>query len=200
MLGNIAKARISITGTRPLLWHAFTPSSIPLERQEKSGVAGNDPEEWKKTVLYDTQSRQLYIPATYVFACIRDGSKYTKKGRASYQTMVTATLTVQEEQIFIDHCTLPDIPSVDVNLPVYLDIRGVRNPATRGVNVRYRIACRPGWSCSFHLIWDKSIVPVKVMESILHDAGLLVGIGNGRNIGMGRFEVSQFEASETSEE
>lgn len=193
MIGNIAKAFVQIEGTRPLLWHAFTPDTIPLERQEKAGVPGNNPDEWQKTVLYHPDTRQLYIPGAYVFACIREGSKYTRKGRGSYQAMIVATLLVQEEVIYIDERYLPDHLSTDPNETVYLDVRGVRNPATKGVNVRYRIACRPGWVCSFHLTWDKSLVGKDVLEAILLDAGRFVGIGNGRNIGMGRFLVNALE-------
>lgn len=44
-MGNILNATVSIKGIRPLLWHAFGPDAIPLEKREKTGVAGNDPEE-----------------------------------------------------------------------------------------------------------------------------------------------------------
>ena len=193
MAGNVAEAFVQIEGTRPLLWHAFTSDTIPLERQEKAGVPGNNPDEWQKTVLYHPDTRQLYIPGTYVFACIREGSKYTRKGRGSYQAMIVATLLVQEEIIFIDDRYLPDSLSADANEAVYLDVRGVRNPATKGVNVRYRVACRSGWTCSFHLAWDKSLVGKDVLGAVLLDAGRFVGIGNGRNIGMGRFQINALE-------
>jgi hypothetical protein len=176
-----------------LLWHAFTPDAIPLERQEKSGVPGNVPTEWQKTVLFDPDTRLLYIPGTYVFSCIKEGGKYIRKGRSNYQTMVTATLLVLEDVIHIDDRYLPETPVADPDQPVYLDIRGVRNPSTRGVNVRYRIACRSGWSCTFHLCWDRSIVAKDLMEAILMDAGRFAGIGSGRAIGMGRFQVNTFE-------
>lgn len=193
MIGNVGDAFVQIEGTRPLLWHAFTPDTIPLERQEKTGVPGNNPDEWQKTVLFRPNDRQLYIPGTYVFACVREGSKYIRKGRGSYQSMVVATLLVQESIILVDDRHLPITLTTDPTQPVYLDVRGVRNPVTKGVNVRYRVACNPGWTCSFHLTWDKSLVGKDVLESILLDAGRFVGIGNGRNIGMGRFVVRQID-------
>ncbi|RYF33251.1 MAG: hypothetical protein EOO38_30315, partial [Cytophagaceae bacterium] len=50
-MSNITSTIVHVIGTRPLLWHAFTDAAIPLEKQERTGVAGNDTEEWKKTVL-----------------------------------------------------------------------------------------------------------------------------------------------------
>jgi len=192
MANNVSQASIKIEGTRPLIWHAFKPESIPLERREKTGVAGNDPEEWKKTVLFNPETRQLYILSTYVFAAIRDGSKYTKKGRGTYQPMVTATLVIEEEIIYMDNLSLPLEPPTNTQEPVYIDIRGVRNPVTKGVNVRYRVACKAGWTCGFHLIWDNTIVPNNIMQACIIDAGRFAGIGNGRGIGMGRFKLTEF--------
>jgi CRISPR/Cas system endoribonuclease Cas6 (RAMP superfamily) len=71
-------------------------------------------------------------------------------------------------------------------------VRGVRNPSTKARNVRYRVAASKGWTCTFHLLWDKTIVSRAEMETVLIDSGKLVGIGNGRGIGMGRFEVAEF--------
>lgn len=79
-IGNIITARVAIQGTRTLLWHRFGIDSIPLEKQEKSGVAGNDPEEWRKTVLMSSD-RQLYLLNSYIFRCLRDAAPYIKRGK-----------------------------------------------------------------------------------------------------------------------
>ena len=75
-MGNILTAQITIEGTRPLLWHAFTPEAIPIGKRERTGTAGNDPAEWRRTVLA-TPTGQLYLKHTYVFGCLRDGAKFT---------------------------------------------------------------------------------------------------------------------------
>jgi CRISPR/Cas system endoribonuclease Cas6 (RAMP superfamily) len=38
------------------------------------------------------------------------------------------------------------------------------------------------------------VVATNTVRAILNDAGKLVGIGNGRTIGMGRFDIIQFES------
>ncbi|HXI14762.1 MAG TPA: hypothetical protein VNM48_00225, partial [Chloroflexota bacterium] len=145
-MGNILYAKVLIRGTRPLLFHKFGPDALPLEKGERTGVAGNDPEEWRKTVLA-TSEGQLYVDPSYIFGCVRDGSRNIKKGRGSIMPMVASTLQVLEDRVLIDRY-LPDglvtAPPLDPEAPVYLDVRGVRNPASKARNVRYRVAASAG--------------------------------------------------------
>ena len=190
-MGNIYKAEVHICGIRPILWHHFGPDALPLEKQERTGVAGNDPEEWKKTVLM-TKDRQLYLEPSYVFGCLRDAAKYTKKGKGSIQVALCASLQIEDDRILMYRDSQPllvpnePIPT-DAEESVYLDIRSVRNPSTKARNVRYRIAASTGWEAAFHLLWDKTIVSKPEMEAVLRDAGQLAGLADGRSIGYGRF-------------
>lgn len=200
-MGNIVKATVTIQGTRPILWHWFGPDAIPLEKIEKSGVAGNDPEEWKRSVLY-TPEGQLYVEPTYVFGCLRDGAKYIKRSRASVQKLVAATLQVLDNMVLFDRFIpgfdgkLPVKLPTDPTLPVYLDIRSSVNPNTKSRNVRYRVAAGIGWKTAFTVIWDKTVVSTGEMQSIFIQSGQLVGLADGRNIGFGRFDVLKVEVSE----
>lgn len=206
-MSNILTASVSIRGVRPLLWHAFGPSALPLEKQERTGVAGNDPEEWRKTCLV-TKSGQLYLPPTYIFGCLRDAARNTKKGRGSIQTLVASTLQIIDDKILIDRhwsgypnghdfdVKSATPPPNDVDSPVFLDICGVRNPSTKARNVRYRIGASTGWTTTFNLRWDKTIVSRSQMEAVCIDAGNLCGLGDGRGVGYGRFEIIDFKASD----
>jgi len=185
-------AKVEICGTRPLLQRTFGPEALPLEKTERSGVAGNDPQEWRRTMLVDA-NRQLYIPPTYVFAMMRDAAKHTRSGRGSLQSRVAATLQVMDPKIPLDRF-LPKNgdPTTDDTQPVYIDVSGVRNPATKARNVRYRLAASAGWRASFTLLWDKTIVTREQLRAILNDGGVLVGLGDGRTVGYGRFVVERF--------
>lgn len=206
-MGNMITASVTVKGTRPLLWHHFGPDALPLEKQERTGVAGHDPEEWRKTCLA-TKDGQLYIPPTYIFATLRDGARYTKKGKGSIQKSVVATLQVTSDRVLIDrhfpgfpnghsfNLATVEPPPTDSELPVYMDVQSVRNPSTKARNIRYRIAASIGWLCSFNLIWDKTIVSRGEIESVINDAGKLCGLGDGRSIGLGRFVVEQFQVSQ----
>ena len=192
-MAKIAKATVEIRGIRPLLWHHFGPEILSAERQERSGSKGNDPQEWKASVL-TTSGRHLYLPPDYAFGCIRDAARYSKKGRLTLRDSVAATLRILDDKVLVDR-KLPKEPiPIEPTAPVYLDIRCVKNPNTKGRNVRYRIAASPGWSASFQITWDPTIVSRDEMQKILHDAGQLIGIGDGRAIGFGRFEVMSFKS------
>jgi hypothetical protein len=195
-MSNMISAHFKIRGTRHLLWNAFTPEAIPLQKQEKSGVAGNNPEEWRKTVLM-TDQRQLYLEPTYIFGCLRDGARYTKKGRGSLQPLLTATLQIADSRVLVDRF-LPEEGQLtsDPQQPVYLDVRSARNPATRARNVRYRVAASPGWIIICRIEWDKTIISRDEMKAVIIDAGRLVGIGDGRGIGFGRFTMEDFTVTE----
>lgn len=187
---NIVNAEVKINGIRAILWHRFSLDTLPLEKKERTGVAGNDPEEWKFTVLR-TNENQLYIEPSYIFACLRDGAKYTKKGRSSLQPLIAATLQVLDDKILLDRY-LPENITTNPNEPVYLDIRSVKNPVTRARNIRYRVCSSPGWNAKFNIAWDKTIISKAEMEAIVLDAGMYSGLGDARNIGFGRFKLEEF--------
>ncbi len=196
-MSNIVRARVTVRGTRPLLQHAFGPESIALEKGEKTGVAGNDPEEWRKTCMVNADG-QLFIRGSYVFGCLRKAAVHTKKGRGSIQPLVAATLQVEEETIFLNR-RMPKEgdPPNNIKGPtgteVYIDVCGVRNPTTKARNIRYRLAASAGWECSFTLRWDKTLVPREQMKAVLNDAGTLAGLADGVNVGYGKFTVLSYE-------
>lgn len=194
---GLLKAQVTIEGTRPILFHAFSLDSIPLEKKERSGTAGNEPNEWKRSVLVVPETNQLYVEPTYIFGCIRDGGKQLKSGKGTFQSKVSSTLMVLNEIVLIDRYLPPEKElTQDKKAPVYLDVRSIKNPSTRARNIRYRIAASPGWKASFEIEWEGTIVSREQMKAILNDAGRFAGLGDGRSIGFGRFVIDKFKVSE----
>ena len=189
----IAYAEVSIRGTRPLLWHRFGIEALSPDRKTKRGVAGNNPEEWRKTIL-QTSTGQLYLEPSYIFGCLRDGAKHTPVGRSSLQPKIVSTLRIRDNQILIDRWVPKGGPPLQQeDKPVYIDVRGVRNPTTKGRNIRYRLAASIGWKARFGILWDDTIIAVEQMKAVINDAGPLQGLGDGRRIGFGRFELESFD-------
>jgi len=197
---NYLRGKVTIRGTRPLLWHVFGPESIPLERKEKSGVAGNSPDEWRQTYTADTDGH-LYLRGDYAFSTLVQAAKYTKVRRGSIQKNMQATLQILDDVIYVNRYMPPNLDDLtrDPTAAIYLDVRSVKNPSTNARNVRYRVASCPGWEATFNILWNKTIVSQNEMANVLEDAGLLVGIGDGRAIGMGRFEVVDFVVQDGNE-
>ena len=186
-------ARVKIRGVRPFLYHIARPEAISLERKVKTGKAGNDPEEWKRT-FNATLDGQLYTTLSQIFGTIRDGARFTPKGRGSAQNDVISVLQIETDVALVNRW-MPQELTEDPAQPVYLDIRMVRNPQTKGLNVRYRLGMSKGWETEFVVGWDNTVVGDDTMKSVLTDAGQKCGLGDGRRIGMGRFEVVSFETT-----
>lgn len=186
---NILNAEVTIKGVRPMLINHFNFEILSPEKKEKTGVAGNDPMEWKRSVL-KTMDNQLYLEPQCVFACLRDGGKLIREGRGSIQGKLVATLQVLGDKILLTNRYLPEnFTNTTADDPVYLDCRAVKNPSTKGRNLRYRVAANTGWLITFNIIWDVTIVSRTQMQSLIIDAGKFVGIGDGRNIGFGKFDL-----------
>jgi hypothetical protein len=135
----ILTSNVRIRGIRPLLYHCFTSETISLEKKEKTGVAGNDPEEWRRTYTA-TLEGQLYLNPTHIFGCLRDAARYTKLGRGSIQTLLTATLQIMNDKILLNRfVTECEEVTRDPSQNVYIDIQSVRNV---NVNINmYTFAC-----------------------------------------------------------
>lgn len=133
---------------------------------------------------------------------MKNAAVYTKSGRGSIQNALCSTLVILSDNILIERFIpgfnghLPDEMPEDFTLPVYLDVRSSVNPTTKGRNIRYRVAMSPGYELNFRVQWDKTIISRNQMEAVCIDAGKLVGIGSGRKIGMGRFDVKTFQIIE----
>lgn len=197
-MSNMLSDAIEIQGTRPLLFNRFGPNSIPLVKAERTGVAGNDPEEWKRRCCWNEQ-RQLYLEAPAVFAAIRDGGRFTKKGRRTLQTEIVATLQVDEDVVLIDRFLPEGEVPTDPMAPVWV-VRGVKMKARGSWNVRYRLAASKGWRTAFHVVWDKTILSRNELQASCIDTGRYVGIGDGRTIGFGRFDVIRFEVQDAQKQ
>lgn len=198
-MSNLLIANVKFRGTKPLLYHCFTEEAIPLVKKEKNGVAGNNPDEWRTTYTV-TEKGQFYLKPDYIFSSLRNGAKYTTKGRGTIQSKVAATLQVKDEIILLNRLLKdPDSIERDSTKPVYLDVSPVRISATKGRHLRYRVALSAGWEGQFNIIWNKTIVSRSEMERVCIDAGELEGLGDGRTIGFGRFEILKFSVSEYRE-
>ena len=213
-MSNILAAKISIKGTRLHIQHRFTPDALPLEKQERTGVAGNDPEEWKRTCILNKNRAMVVLPQMIfgMFCANRDGAaRHVKNGRGNAVKAFASTLQVLEDSILLTRngspIVLPDEPERILEGAPYSEmpdsafilISAVVNPGTKARNVRYRVSCKPGWECSFALLFDKTIVSRQMLEQGIQAASKLVGLSNSRAIGHGRFRVQSLEFVDDAE-
>lgn len=107
----------------PSLW----PRCNSTGAEGKSGRAGNEPEEWRRTVLVTNQG-QLYVQPAYIFGCARVGAKFTTRKRGTLQPLVAGTLQILDDRILIDRWLPKGKPPVGSEKdPLYLDAPPVVN-------------------------------------------------------------------------
>lgn len=187
-----------VIGTSPFLYHKFSVETFSNKRKPKSGSAGNDSEEWRETVW--VEGKNLYIPGYYFFSAIFGGGSYVKSGRGTIAKKIAGCLIIESEKCFVNR-TLPDeiqnlvtdeLPR-DTSQPVYLDIRGVKNPTTKGRNIRYRLAMSKGWETQVEGYWDETVLSMENVKQAIESAGKFLGVGDARLIGNGRFDIEFFK-------
>ena len=189
----LTKAQITIIGTKPILFCTFPVDTLSSSKSKEGGT-GSNKEEWKKTVLM-MPNRQLYVNSSYIIKSITEGAKLIKEGRGSISKKVGASLTGADDKILITNRFVPEedkLTSLDQD-DVYIDMRSVVNPMTKGRNIRYRIAAKAGWELTTTLIWHPRLASSDQIKESAINAGLMEGIGDGRKIGFGRFEVKEFK-------
>jgi hypothetical protein len=186
-------ATIRIQGIKPLLFHTFPLDTLDAGKAKK-GTTGNNNEEWHNTVLMD-EDRKLYVYGSYLRGCIVSGGKHIKVGKGNISKKVGASLEIVGERIYLDDLKVPadkDLTRLTTD-PVYLDVRSVVNPMTKGRNLRYRIAAKEGWTLSATISWNDYIVSKENMKQCVENGGLFDGIGDGRAIGFGKFNLVDFK-------
>lgn len=192
------RADVEIIGTRPILFNCFSPECIPLERKEKNGVAGNNPEEWKGTYK-TTDEGLLYVEGSYIHRCLINAAKFTKRG---LQSKLSATLETLSDKLIFENRKVPDPNTIttDPTKDIYIDIRSVKMSKTSARHIRYRLATASGWKTAFTISWESTLINKELLESVCHDAGQFVGIGDNRSNGFGRFEVISFKSYQIREQ
>ena len=76
---SIICANVKISGTRPLLFNRFTEEAIPITKQEKWGVPGNNPQEWKKLFKQHHKDNFIWIPFIFSLVYAQEENLYPKE-------------------------------------------------------------------------------------------------------------------------
>lgn len=193
------KALVTIQGKKPLLFHKFNINVITDTKKPKEGSAGNSPSEWKDTVF--CHGLDLYLPDAYFFSTFVGGGKYVKAGRGTIAKNLAGILEITKEKSFFENRKLPKVIEEiqfedlgnDSSKEIYVDVRMVSNPNTKGKNVRYRLALGSGWIISTEIRWDDSVISKSQMQQAIESSGSFVGIADARAIGNGRFDLLNFQ-------
>lgn len=187
-----------IIGKSPMLFNKFNIEEVSNKRKPKSGSSGNDPDEWRGKVV--CEGKKLYIPRDWIFGCISEGGNYIKEGRGTLKKKLMGCILVNQEKFFLNRELPKEVEELandelprDASHPVYLDIRAVRNPVTKGKNVRYRVGICPGWEANIKFEWDDTVISRDNIKNVIDACGKFVGLSDARTLGYGRFTVEDIK-------
>lgn len=191
--------RVMVEGTAPYVPNKFTPKAAEqmlayFERGSKKRAPKEkiNPEEEARSRLYVAENGRYGVPAAALRKAVIEAGRF-----CGYQMKkLSGTIDVLGEDY-----------DRDTGFPlVYLEggepevfVSPVKNTSgTR--DLRWRPYFKPGWRCTFTVIYDGDMLSKDDVIELLTRAGMNVGIGDGRplspnspGLGFGRWKVVKVE-------
>lgn len=187
---NLEKISFWITGTSPLITHAWSEKALGMLRmtaaeRRKVPKTSRDPEKEALGAAYYTKSGDYGIPAMSVKSAMIE---VAHKDTGLAKTVVRKALRFSSAGVIPLECEEPTIRE---------DIVRVGNQQT---DLRYRPEFYP-WSAQVALSFDSDLLSVNDVLNLVDRAGFSVGIGEWRperNGEFGCFEVDRTRAIEAA--
>lgn len=182
--------QLRLRGTSRLLMEANT-QVIEKGPVGKSGDYKN-PEEWRSKVYFDEELGSVYFPAHWIKRSAQEAAKKAKLGRDLAMGVAVnpdgdfSVVVVPDEK-----GKLKSITSVDqfgANGWIHV-ANGRRPPRTGNYRTIYRPCIPKGWEAEFDVVVFNPIFTKQKLLDIFQLAGMFCGLGGGRDLGFGRFEV-----------
>lgn len=183
------------TGIRPLVMHnglMADPTNSLVRRIKEITSKGSkkltdadyeerDRLEWEAGLYWDSADG-LVIPSDNIERCIQLGAQKSRIGKD-----VQAAVFCTAPQVAVDYSGPKDKDKLYAD-PRFTLRKGVAVQKSRIIRIRPMIPT--GWSLTFTLEFDESIVNPKSLVKAMADAGSLVGLGDWRPK-FGRFLVEE---------
>jgi len=176
---------IEIEGLSSMLHHGGQAIGMDDDSGRKKGGAAikGDPDEWRKTIYFD-EDAGVFLPSINVESCLIEASKNFKvTGRATATKYFKSSVSITEEMLpfYVNGKIIKDLEQVDRGEGGASVFKmGVKNPATRMRNTRYR-ARFDKWSSKFRvLVLADDYIPMNRLKEVIEYAGMYVGLGDFR--------------------
>jgi len=187
--------KVKWTGIRPLVMHngLMADPTNPLVRRIKeitskgskklteSDYEERDRLEWDAGLYWD-ETDGIIVPSDNIERCIQLGAQKSRIGKD-----VQAAVFCSAPHISVDYSGPKDKDKMFAD-PRFTLRKGVAVQKARIIRIRPMIPT--GWSLSFDVEFDDSIVNPKNLLKAMNDAGSLVGLGDWRPK-FGRFLVEE---------
>ena len=178
--------KVELTGIRPIILHngLLADPTNPIVLQQKAITAKKSKKtdadnlelarlEWFGG-LYLSESGRICIPSDNIERCIQQGGQKQRIGKD-----VQAGVFVSEAEVEIKH---PDIAGKKIEKlygdPRFTIRKGVKIQTSRIIRIRPMIPT--GWTLTFTVEFDETLVNARNLEQAILDAGTYVGLGDWR--------------------
>jgi hypothetical protein len=187
--------KFRITGIRPLVLHnglmadPTNPFTVAIKKITAKGSkkltttdhAERDRLEWEAGLYWSDEIGGIAIPSDNLERCIQDGAKKSRLGKD-----FAAGVFVTEPEVEVSHRKSGRSKDEIYADPSYTLRKGVKVQLARIIRVRPMIPT--GWSLTFGVEFEDSIVNRASVIEALQEAGAIVGLGDWRPK-FGRFSV-----------
>lgn len=189
---------IVIEGITPLLMNRFTDEAAAKSESGTAAIVVGDrglPREQATPKVYTDTRGAPVIPGPNIFACIMQAGTFHKAGKKQITTgrssLVPAGIAVVEFET-------PVLDADGKRATWEVDSRAIVNPTTRG----RRMCHRPrfdSWRLRFTLDVNVEMFDLKIVRTLVDDAGIRVGLGDfrpDRKGPFGKFKVINWDVTD----
>jgi hypothetical protein len=188
--------QLKLTGTRPLLCHnvqlADPDNPITVQIAEITKKRKKTPQDRREIAklewhggLYIADGQPVF-PVANILKALANAAKVTRQGAAVQRAVAAA-----EFEVPINYGKSRTLDQLHDD-PNYHDRRAVGVSSSKVIRTRPRFP-KWGMECTLYLLPE--VLDLRDLKSIATLAGTIEGVGDGRKIGMGRFECEIVDVS-----
>lgn len=167
---TLVMATFNITGVSPLLMH--NPSGMRRSTETVGRKKIPTPEDEAEASAYRNEAGNLYVQSCAFRAALLSACKGKRIGKRSAMAIMSGAAFAPDEQ-----CELVDPASGDP-ITTY-EIHSARCVIQKASIIRCRAIVR-SWSCQLRLEVETLDVAVDHVQTLLHEAGRTIGVGDFR--------------------
>jgi hypothetical protein len=179
---------VEIEGTSPLLMHSC--ENMMQQSATKNPAKNYDPKIEAENVAYRNKSGDLIVPGRCLKACILNAASWYKFGKKSAKQIIAGCTRIEPYEIVLTNKKGKALKKYEI------DLRPVVVQRSRIIRSRPRL---DEWQLKFDLIYNDDIIgDVKILQSIIEEAGQRIGILDNRPQKYGEngtFELISFKTS-----
>lgn len=179
--------KVQLTGIRPLVMHnglladPTNPAVVAIKKITSKGskkmtlsdYSERDRLEWEGSLYWSDETGGMVMPSDNLERCIQEGAKKSRKGKD-----FAAAVFVSETEVEVEH-RLSGKSKAEIYADKSFTLRkGVKVQMSRVIRVRPLVPT--GWTLTFTIEFDDSIVNESDIQDALTNAGSLVGLGDWR--------------------